>query len=425
MFCCIQQTYRFAQFFICPLFTESATDREVNAVNSEHERNLDDDTWRISQIEKATSDPNHDYSKFGTGNKETLKNIPLAQNIDTRKALLDFHEKWYSANIMCLSVVGKESIQELTDYVVPKFINVRNKDAQLPSWPNHPYRDEELRKEINVVPIKDSRSLSIRFPIPDLHQFYRAQPEHYIAHLIGHEGPGSLLSELKARGWVNVLNAYGSRGGNGFGFFNVNVDLTLEGMLKTNEIVELLFQYLNMVKTAGPQKWIFEESAQLEATRFRFKDKESPMGYVRNLSSLMHDYPMQEVICGSYVLDDWKPDLITDVCSRLIPDKVKVCTVGKSFAGKTNLKEKWYGTEYRIQPVQEDILTSWKNVGLHKSLHLPAQNEFITSNFELAPREAQLEIPEIIKNTDISRVWFIQDTQYLLPKAFYGFEITT
>lgn len=31
---------RFSQFFISPLFTESATLREINAVNSEHEKNL-------------------------------------------------------------------------------------------------------------------------------------------------------------------------------------------------------------------------------------------------------------------------------------------------------------------------------------------------------------------------------------------------
>ena len=41
---------RFSQFFCAPLFTESATEREVNAVNSEHEKNIPNDTWRIDQI---------------------------------------------------------------------------------------------------------------------------------------------------------------------------------------------------------------------------------------------------------------------------------------------------------------------------------------------------------------------------------------
>ena len=32
--------FRFSQFFISPLFTESATEREMKAVNSEHEKNI-------------------------------------------------------------------------------------------------------------------------------------------------------------------------------------------------------------------------------------------------------------------------------------------------------------------------------------------------------------------------------------------------
>lgn len=59
--------YRFAQFFLCPLFTESATDREVKAVNSEHEKNIQNDSWRLDQLDKSTSKEDHPYSQFGTG----------------------------------------------------------------------------------------------------------------------------------------------------------------------------------------------------------------------------------------------------------------------------------------------------------------------------------------------------------------------
>ena len=43
---------RFSQFFLTPLFTESATDREVQAVNSENEKNLASDPWRQQQLER-------------------------------------------------------------------------------------------------------------------------------------------------------------------------------------------------------------------------------------------------------------------------------------------------------------------------------------------------------------------------------------
>lgn len=59
--------YRFAQFFLEPLFTTSATEREIGAVNSEHEKNVADDFWRLAQLEKNAADPNHSYNQFGTG----------------------------------------------------------------------------------------------------------------------------------------------------------------------------------------------------------------------------------------------------------------------------------------------------------------------------------------------------------------------
>ena len=51
----------------------------------------------------------------------------------------------------------------------------------------------------------------------------------YVAHLIGHEGKGSLLSLLRARGWCIDLQAGPSMGAKGFMFFMISVDLTEDG----------------------------------------------------------------------------------------------------------------------------------------------------------------------------------------------------
>lgn len=58
---------RFAQFFLCPLFTQSATEREINAVNSENDKNLKLDAWRIQMLKQSLGNPMHEYSNFGTG----------------------------------------------------------------------------------------------------------------------------------------------------------------------------------------------------------------------------------------------------------------------------------------------------------------------------------------------------------------------
>jgi insulysin len=63
---------RFSGFFHSPLFAPSGTVRELNAVDSEHKKNLQNDIWRIYQVNKHNTKPGHVWSKFGSGNKLTL-----------------------------------------------------------------------------------------------------------------------------------------------------------------------------------------------------------------------------------------------------------------------------------------------------------------------------------------------------------------
>lgn len=41
---------RFAQFFVAPLFTAAATNRELNAIDSEHTKNINSDGFRVYQV---------------------------------------------------------------------------------------------------------------------------------------------------------------------------------------------------------------------------------------------------------------------------------------------------------------------------------------------------------------------------------------
>ncbi|CAF3842357.1 unnamed protein product [Rotaria sp. Silwood1] len=101
----------FAQFFISPLFAASSTDRELEAVNSEYEGNLFKDVRRITQLEKSTSDSEHPYSEFPSGNTESLRTTPKQRGIDIREVLLDFYKAQYSSNRMSLAVLGNPQLE--------------------------------------------------------------------------------------------------------------------------------------------------------------------------------------------------------------------------------------------------------------------------------------------------------------------------
>lgn len=209
-----------------------------------------------------------------------MHDIPLEKAINVREELMKFHQKWYSANIMCLAVFGKESLDELEKMIVELFSQIHNKDIKVENWGADPFLSQQMSTKTFIIPVKDTRSLTISFMTPDLDVYYKAGPEHYISHLIGHEGRGSVLSELKLRGWCNNLVGGHSNTNKGFGFFEVMVDLTEEGMEHTDDIIEIIFNYINLMKKVGPLKWIFDEYRSLSEMQFRFKDKENPLALV-------------------------------------------------------------------------------------------------------------------------------------------------
>lgn len=47
---------------------EGSVNRELEAVNSEFDKNLKNDFWRKSQIKKLLGNPKHDFNKFTCGN---------------------------------------------------------------------------------------------------------------------------------------------------------------------------------------------------------------------------------------------------------------------------------------------------------------------------------------------------------------------
>ena len=90
------------------MFTESAVDRELNAIESEYSKNLSNESRASNQIEKShISIPGSLLNRFSTGNLETLKKPNIMEEL--RK----FYNSHYSSNLMNLVLVSRLSLDEL------------------------------------------------------------------------------------------------------------------------------------------------------------------------------------------------------------------------------------------------------------------------------------------------------------------------
>ncbi|RKF74782.1 putative zinc protease mug138 [Golovinomyces cichoracearum] len=433
---------RFAQFFIEPLFLSSTLDRELQAVDSENKKNLQNDNWRLHQLNKSLSNPKHPYCHFSTGNFEVLKIDPESRGVDVRQKFMDFHEKHYSANRMKLVILGRESLDVLEEWAAELFSGIPNKNLSQNRWEEEiPFRKEDLMTQCFVKPVMDSRSLEISFPIIDEEYLFETQPSNYLSHLIGHEGPGSIMSCLKLKGWANELNA-GSRTvcPGTPGVFHTVIRLTEDGLENYREIVKIFFQYISLLKETPPQEWIFQEQKGLADLSFKFRQKTPASLFTSKISSVMQTpLPRKWLLSGhsrkfshdvsklmlNYRLRKFDSDVIKKCLACLRPDNFRLMILSQTFPGNWDKKEKWYGTEYTYENIPADFLTEIKQAAESKAsdrlpeLHLPHTNQFIPTKLEVEKKvvkEVSLS-PKLIRNVDLMRTWYKKDDQFWVPKA--------
>ncbi|KAM0526284.1 hypothetical protein ACHAPS_004017 [Verticillium nonalfalfae] len=419
---------RFAQFFIEPLFLESTLDRELRAVDSENKKNLQSDQWRLHQLEKSTSNPNHPYCHFSTGNLDVLKIQPEAKGINVREKFMEFHDKHYSANRMKLVVLGRESLDVLEGWVSEFFAGVSNKNLPQNRWESEaPFRKSELGIQIFAKPVMDSRELNLYFPFMDEERMYESQPSRYLSHLIGHEGPGSIMAYVKSKGWANGLSAgtYPVCPGTG-GIFDCQIRLTEEGLKNYQEITKIFFQYVSLLQETSPQEWIFDEQKGLADVDFKFKQKTPASRFTSKISSVMQKpLPREWLLSGHSKLRKFDPELIREGLACLRPDNLRLTIVSRNFPGNWDRKEKWYGTEYRYEDIPADFLAEIEKAAASGAkdrlpeLHLPHKNNFIPTNLEVEKKEVKEPAlaPRIVRNDLLARTWFKKDDTFWVPKA--------
>ncbi|KAJ5649213.1 Peptidase M16 core [Penicillium longicatenatum] len=417
---------RFAQFFVAPLFLESTLDRELRAVDSENKKNLQSDLWRLMQLNKSLSNPKHPYHHFSTGNLQTLKEDPQKRGLEVRSEFIRFYEKHYSANRAKLVVLGRESLDTLEQWVSELFADVENKNLTQNRWDDvQPFSEADMCTQVFAKPVMDSRSMDMYFPFLDEENMNDTQPSRYISHLIGHEGPGSVLSYLKAKGWANGLSAGAMPICPGSAFFTISVRLTPEGLKLHQEVAKVIFEYIAMIKEREPEQWIFDEMKNLAEVDFRFKQKTPASRFTSRLSSVMQKQLPREWLLSGSLLRRFDPELIKKAMSYLRADNFRLIIVSQEYPGDWDQKEKWYGTEYKVEKIPKDFLAGIQNAldsteaTRTSTVHMPHKNEFVPTRLSVEKKEVAepSKTPKLIRHDDRVRLWFKKDDRFWVPKA--------
>ena len=430
---------RFAQFFISPLFTESATNRELNAVNSEHCNNLQEDYCRIFQFDKLQSRVDHPWHKFDTGNLETLK-VEIEKNkIDLRGNLLKFHKSYYGPKTMKLAVVGKEDLDTLTKMVYDTFNGMEAmNDITTPRFSHDAFDKSSFPKLYKIIPIKEKRDLTISWIMDPIYDKIKTKPTSLLSYCIGHEGKGSILSYLKIKGYATGLLAGISYNKPEFAIFECTVNLTINGLTNWKDVVFIIYQYIERLKMLTDKQWrlYFDERQKVDEMRFMFKGKEHPYDYVESLSRALQNEDYEREMLLKYVANIAMEFDVTEIKKYLSMLNVKNAyyyLLAKDYENEAKEEEKWYGTKYKTDRFDQGLLEKWSEIKLENvvnELQAPLENKYIADNFEIYDdgkdnddEKMEIEGPVIIHETKGSKVYFKKDEVFKRPKLCFSIKL--
>ena len=397
---------RFAQFFIAPLFNAEYVERELSAVHSEHQKNLQNDYWRTRQIVRSLYREGHPRRSFSTGDRETLKNAKP-------EMLIDFYHKYYSANHMYLALLSRLGLNEQERLVREMFSPIKSNQRAALTFSTDIHDPANLPRRIEVEPVADIKQLVLTFVVPAPDKYWRSKPHFLLGSLVGDEGKGSLLSLLKAKGYASALSA-GTAATTYVGEFEVKITLTERGMQETDDIISLFFSYVAMLRKHGLLRYYFDENKKMAQTGYDFRDPPEGASAVVGFATRMYLHPVLEIIKNDSLYFNYSPADFKLYLDHIKPEALQVLVSAKGV--KTNKVEPYYGAHYQVQKIPAAVWQAWRKPPALSALHYPAPNKWIPAELDVYADEKR-ELPYKLLADEQGVFWFQQDTEFKLPKA--------
>ncbi|CAM3877612.1 insulinase family protein [Rheinheimera salexigens] len=407
-----QTLARFADMFSQPLFSSEYIEKERHAIEAEFSLKLKDDGRRIYQVHKETVNPEHPFSKFSVGSLTTLADLP---NDSLRQALMRFFQQQYSAKRMTLALVSPLPLDEQRHYVEQYFSAIANQPQAKPALTTTLYLPEQQGIQLNIRPHKNSQKLVVSFALPDIQSWYKHKVISFLAHLIGDEAEGSLLSYLKQRSWVNQLSAGGGIDGSNYKDFTIAFELTEQGLTQRDAIVSSLFSYLALLKVKPFPVTLFNEKQKLLEWAYLYQEPSDELDTANHLSINMQHYPVADIIYGDYRMEAPSDALYQHILQFFCSSNMRLMLITPQVA--VNKQARWYHTPYSVESIDSALLQQFDNAALIPELYLPGANPYLSDNLILLPKNAHMPIPKRLHHSEAISVWYKADTEFNSPKG--------
>ena len=405
---------RFIEFFTRPVFNETYVEKEVNAVDSEHDMHLNDPHWRLfSAISSLSLPPVNHYS---TGDSTTLLSdgVPALEN-----AVRKYFASNYCFNRMSIAIVSPLPVSDQVEMVRDVFSGISSPIPRNCRAPTNFTRASQEIIEAGGVPISvDNRQKLVysqgpagNVPIVWIAFPYKAivtnghggkHPFGILEMILTYNGQASLRQTLISSGLITSMSfMYDDSSAGSLGY--ISYDVSNGARDRVDVIISTTFAFINKLREQGGVTADFVEGIrQLRESLFYSNAEsgsivnESPMRlskYFATQLTLLTRNRAAETLNARNAVDlisinekilEADVPLVNDVLDHLTvdnsvilvhdpkysstttPDWVTEST--KNFASVTERTDPHYGFKFKIANYSDSAKAVWAKADLAKDI---------------------------------------------------------
>ena len=197
----------FSRFFIDPIFDSNSINREINAVDSEHHKNINNDMWKQFQLSLDLANDDSQINTFMTGSLNTL-NKP-----NIRDKVIEFYNKYYTSNNISICIASSKSHKELFEIIDKTFGKIKETPVNKLIIPYYlvmqsmtviqkPFYSKNKGKTIHMKTFTNKYEISYYYEIPEQTDYLDSKDFRIFDLILTSKSEKSLYFHLKNLGYL-------------------------------------------------------------------------------------------------------------------------------------------------------------------------------------------------------------------------------
>lgn len=373
----------FGRFFIDPLFDIKYIEREINAVDSEHKKNIGNDTWRFMEIVKNIFiDGNN--NRFTTGTKQLLLSSAKNNYENLRNIMINFYNEYYTASKMTLFLshhtIDDDFINQLTNLFsqVSEHKNIRKHEIV----PTIRKNNNEMIELIKMKTTEESTHLTLLWLLCgstycDKNNMTIDSYE-ILSYVLNNKNENSLYALLDRQKYIIDMYSSVDKVFDNHCLYSIRLKLTEKGYQHWLIIVYCIDLYIKNLAHNDIFDRFNKEIQIMHTMNLKIFDKIDSLSLCQYYAEIYDNKKHCDIsfLPISFVLNDTQKckKHLTDCLKQMTINNVKVIITSNLF-NELKLTDKYYGTKYDIQNV--NIIKFNK---LFNDSHLiPSINKYITN----------------------------------------------